>query len=951
MEETIRALQSSGSHLDAGDDDWSLFPGMRLPPKIKYWDFEEFVIHKFQDSLAGATLDWYMSLKAADIPTWADLLSKFIDQYRYCAETPPTLLEFSTMEMTKSQAFEAYAVKWQARATKHVPSISEAQQIQLFHSTLKGAYYLHLLAHMSSFSNLIDAGKKLDMGVKLSKIESPAEKKEGESTKKATIGTPFAGNRKGRDASVNAAYAPHPMHYQQQLPAQQVYYSTLMASFSSPAPQQCAHNYAPTPPPTQQNRPPTSRTPQPFTPLPAPLSHIYRQLLAGNKIRSIAPIPDFDLTIQDQSWRCEYHQGAPGHTTDNYWKLQEKIQQEIDDKQLTFNAIRPPNVQANPLPDHGSSSGPSINMISVCAIREYETGKKASALFVIEYILAETAVRYSGFDATLAPFVIEVPVREPYRDSKVLWTYEGSVRNLEHQFSVMGVTHSSRVYENPEAVNKGKAPTVALRIEEEAEAFMKIIKGSEYKVVEQMGKSPSHISLLALLLSLEPHREALLRVLTAAQVPKKTTPDRIEETLGSIFSNNISFSDDELSSEGYAHSRALYIVCKCNNFVVGRVMIDNSSALNAHAHSASLSKSSRSRMPSACCSGGRGSIQRAQSPPPCTRSLSSSLRSDSSLSKVRRIMQFIRRQPSPTSVLGDDQNLPFYSFDTISVIRDYGKVSRSRADCMVGKGSTTLSRSKSTRTGGDSVFALPATRLLKLVEASTSTVSQHIMGRSTGASQFRYFPTFFQDRRTSSEVFLTAPPRIQTMHLSICQPYEPSPRRLLQGSTSASRRRMKSSTTEPQSRATRLLHSNPNLRRLDSNPSEELLEEPQPIYFGERLDEDGRMPEIEESLHRLENLQLTSVEPIEEINVGTEEEPHTLKIKTRLDPIQRARMIDFLKEYQKVFAWSYADMPGLDPSIVKHFLPLDTENFPPKWQHLRRQQADSSASRRRSSSR
>ncbi|PKI36262.1 hypothetical protein CRG98_043347, partial [Punica granatum] len=32
-------------------------------------------------------------------------------------------------------------------------------------------------------------------------------------------------------------------------------------------------------------------------------------------------------------------------------------------------------------------------------------------------------------------------------------------------------------------------------------------------------------------------------------------------------------------------------------------------------------------------------------------------------------------------------------------------------------------------------------------------------------------------------------------------------------------------------------------------------------------------------------------------------------------------------------------MPGLDPSIVKHFLPLDTEKFPPKWQQLRRQRA------------
>ncbi|PKI77688.1 hypothetical protein CRG98_001918, partial [Punica granatum] len=65
-----------------------------------------------------------------------------------------------------------------------------------------------------------------------------------------------------------------------------------------------------------------------------------------------------------------------------------------------------------------------------------------------------------------------------------------------------------------------------------------------------------------------------------------------------------------------------------------------------------------------------------------------------------------------------------------------------------------------------------------------------------------------------------------------------------------------------------------------------------------------------------------------------------LKIGTGLDPTQRAWMIDFLKEYQEIFAWSYADMPGLDPSIVKHFLPFDTENFPLKRQHLQRQRAD-----------
>ncbi|PKI75684.1 hypothetical protein CRG98_003944 [Punica granatum] len=326
LEENTRAFQSGDSRLDAGDGDWSLFPGMQLPPKIKYWDYEEFVIHTFQDSLAGADLDWYMSLKAADIPTWADLSSKFIDQYKYCAETPPTLLELSTMEMTEDQGFEAYTVKWRAKAAKH-----------------------------------------------------------------------------------------------------QVYHSAPPTSFSSPVPQQYAQNYAPAPPQTPQYKPPASRTPQPtqqapapqgqqggatqtrqrkqFTPLPVPLSHIYQQLIAG----------------------------------------------------------------------------------------------------------------FAAVGAAPTPFVIEVLAREPYQDSKVPWTYEESVGNLEQQFSVMSVTRSGRVYANLEAARKGKAPAV-LRLspgassipqkmvtEEEAEAFMKIIKASEYKVVEQMAKSQAHISLLALLLNSEAH--------------------------------------------------------------------------------------------------------------------------------------------------------------------------------------------------------------------------------------------------------------------------------------------------------------------------------------------------------------------------------------------------------------------------------------------------------------
>ncbi|PKI47702.1 hypothetical protein CRG98_031906, partial [Punica granatum] len=91
-QETIRALQANDVRPDARYGDCSLFPGMRLPPKfevpefktyegttdprhhlrhyrgkmLQYWEYEEFVIHFFQDSL--------VTFQVLDIPNAFSLL-------------------------------------------------------------------------------------------------------------------------------------------------------------------------------------------------------------------------------------------------------------------------------------------------------------------------------------------------------------------------------------------------------------------------------------------------------------------------------------------------------------------------------------------------------------------------------------------------------------------------------------------------------------------------------------------------------------------------------------------------------------------------------------------------------------------------------------------------------------------------------------------------------------
>ena len=59
----------------------------------------------------------------------------------------------------------------------------------------------------------------------------------------------------------------------------------------------------------------------------------------------------------------------------------------------------------------------------------------------------------------------------------------------------------------------------------------------------------------------------------------------------------------------------------------------------------------------------------------------------------------------------------------------------------------------------------------------------------------------------------------------------------------------------------------------------------------------------------------------ESVDFGTHNQPKELKIGTSLSPGEKDRLIDLLRSYLDVFAWSYEDMPGLNPSIVQCHLP------------------------------
>ncbi|MCI17211.1 hypothetical protein A2U01_0038358, partial [Trifolium medium] len=110
---------------------------------------------------------------------------------------------------------------------------------------------------------------------------------------------------------------------------------------------------------------------------------------------------------------------------------------------------------------------------------------------------------------------------------------------------------------------------------------LKIIKKSDYKVVDQLGQTPSMISMLSLLMSSEAHRVTLLKLLNAAHVNQDITVDQFNGVCNNITASRcLEFTNAELPAEGPSHNKALHISMKCQDNTIARVLVDTGSSLN-----------------------------------------------------------------------------------------------------------------------------------------------------------------------------------------------------------------------------------------------------------------------------------------------------------------------------------------------------------------------------------
>ncbi|KAI5388023.1 hypothetical protein KIW84_073928 [Lathyrus oleraceus] len=118
-------------------------------------------------------------------------------------------------------------------------------------------------------------------------------------------------------------------------------------------------------------------------------------------------------------------------------------------------------------------------------------------------------------------------------------------------------------------------------VKEDCDEMLRLIKRSEYNVVDQLLQTPSKISVLSLLLNSEPHREALQKVLDVAYVDHDVTIEQFDSIVVNITAcNNLSFCDSDLPEEGRDHNLALHISMGCKDDAMSNVLVDTGSSLN-----------------------------------------------------------------------------------------------------------------------------------------------------------------------------------------------------------------------------------------------------------------------------------------------------------------------------------------------------------------------------------
>ncbi|RDX78460.1 hypothetical protein CR513_41265, partial [Mucuna pruriens] len=472
LEQRVRLIEGTGGHgLDAAD--LCLMSDVALPADFKTPKFEKYkgsscprvhlamycrkmaayvhhdkiLVHCFQDSLTGPALTWYVNLEKGQVKTWRDLAEAFIRQYRYNEDMAPDRSRLQNLSKPDSEGFKDYAQRWRELAAQVKPPLTEKEMVSMFIETLPALFYDKTVGSVASnFADLVTVGERIEVGIKRGKFinnsANPArkllpERRKGEANA-MTIGSPNTSP---------ITLSP----------------SGIIVSPNTPSP-----NGVETASPTNAQDPRTTRLRRNFTPIPMSYTALLHQLLQKQMISTVPlrPLEPPYPRNYNPTAKCEYHEGGPGHTTENCWAFKHKVQDLLEQGWLKLEPNKP-NVSTNPLPPH---EGASINTLDHEPTRQDTEDEAIPQIAVIgqdETLREPITIYYDPVQMTSPSLTISVAAQPAYRDNHAVpWLYEPAPPEIakggEHAKEVVniaeegGLTRSGRIY-TPETLRGQKA--------------------------------------------------------------------------------------------------------------------------------------------------------------------------------------------------------------------------------------------------------------------------------------------------------------------------------------------------------------------------------------------------------------------------------------------------------------------------------------------------------------
>ncbi|XP_058751472.1 uncharacterized protein LOC131624533 [Vicia villosa] len=334
MQKEIKALR--GKDLFGKEvNDLCLVLNVRVPPKFRLPEFEKYKGNSCPHS----------HLIITHIRTFHDLGEAFIRQYKYNIDMAPDRDQLRAMSQKEKDSFKEYVQRWRKLAAQIIPPMEEKEMTKVFLKTLSTFYYVKMVASAPNDSTeIVNMGMRLEEGIR----EGGLIKEAGSSLASGGVKR-FGGNfAKKKEETVDAISRGRKRRYQ----PQQIAVVTPVVSQAPPQNVQKPQPQQPRQQAPQQNQ---KRKYPPFDPILMTYTKLLPFLLQKNlvQLRDPPPPPANPPFWYKVDARCAFHKNASGHTVENCYPLMSEVHKLVRNNMLTFKDVNP-NVQNNPLPNHGT---------------------------------------------------------------------------------------------------------------------------------------------------------------------------------------------------------------------------------------------------------------------------------------------------------------------------------------------------------------------------------------------------------------------------------------------------------------------------------------------------------------------------------------------------------------------------------------------------------------------